>query len=203
MNNTKENILIVALELFARDGYEAVSVSKIAGELGMTKGALYKHYKNKRDIFDSIVARLYELDEERAHDYDVVAEAFEENPDEYKNIDLNSVKEFTMAQYRFWTEDKFTSNLRKMLSLEQYRNQEMQELYHNCIVSGPVKYMTDIFREMINKGILEENDPEMLAIEYFAPMFLFINMYDYSTDKKELVKKLEIHIDRFIEKYKI
>ena len=33
------------------DGYEAVCVSTIAGELGMTKGALYKHYKNKRDIF--------------------------------------------------------------------------------------------------------------------------------------------------------
>ena len=31
--------MIVALHLFARDGYEAVSVSQIAGELGMTKGA--------------------------------------------------------------------------------------------------------------------------------------------------------------------
>ena len=41
---TKEKILITALRLFAQDGYEAVSVSRIAGELGMTKGALYKHY---------------------------------------------------------------------------------------------------------------------------------------------------------------
>ena len=50
MTNTKEKILIIALRLFAIHGYEAVSVSQIAGELGMTKGALYKHYKNKRDI---------------------------------------------------------------------------------------------------------------------------------------------------------
>ena len=55
MADTKERILMTALRLFARDGYEAVSVSAIAGELGMTKGALYKHYRNKRDIFDSIV----------------------------------------------------------------------------------------------------------------------------------------------------
>ena len=54
MADTRENILNTALRLFARDGYEAVCVSTIAGELGMTKGALYKHYKNKRDIFDSI-----------------------------------------------------------------------------------------------------------------------------------------------------
>ena len=54
MTNTKEKILIIALRLFAIHGYEAVSVSQIAGELGMTKGALYKHYKNKRDIFNRI-----------------------------------------------------------------------------------------------------------------------------------------------------
>ncbi|WP_337425532.1 helix-turn-helix domain-containing protein [Gallintestinimicrobium sp.] len=54
---TKEDILIVALHLFARDGYEAVSVSQIAGELGMTKGALYRHYESKRvrEIFLNIL----------------------------------------------------------------------------------------------------------------------------------------------------
>ena len=58
MGNRKEEILIVALHLFAREGYEAVSVSQIAGELDMTKGALYRHYKSKRDIFDCIVQRM-------------------------------------------------------------------------------------------------------------------------------------------------
>ena len=58
MGNRKEEILIVALHLFARDGYEAVSVSQIAGELDMTKGALYRHYKSNRDIFDCIVQRM-------------------------------------------------------------------------------------------------------------------------------------------------
>ena len=65
MSNRKEEILIVALHLFARDGYEAVSVSQIAGELGMTKGALYRHYKSKRDIFDCIVQRMEQQDGEQ------------------------------------------------------------------------------------------------------------------------------------------
>ena len=59
MTDTKENILMTALYLFARDGYEAVSVSAIAGELGMTKGALYRHYKNKRDIDSRILKEAY------------------------------------------------------------------------------------------------------------------------------------------------
>ena len=59
MADTKEKILNTALRLFARDGYEAVSVRHISEELGMTKGALYRHYKNKRDIFDSIVKEAW------------------------------------------------------------------------------------------------------------------------------------------------
>ena len=51
MGNRKEEILIVALHLFARDGYEAVSVSQIAGELDMTKGALYRHLQKQKRYF--------------------------------------------------------------------------------------------------------------------------------------------------------
>lgn len=65
MGDTKEAILTTALQLFAGNGYEAVSVSEIAGALGMTKGALYKHYKNKRDIFDHILIRMEQRDAER------------------------------------------------------------------------------------------------------------------------------------------
>ena len=74
MSDTKEKILMAALRLFARDGYEAVSVSTIAGELGMTKSALYKHYRNKRDIFDSIVERMYSIDAQRSDEHDVPAD---------------------------------------------------------------------------------------------------------------------------------
>ena len=48
--DTKEEILITALHRFARDGYEAVSVSQIAGDLGITKGTVlpvlfrYSHF---------------------------------------------------------------------------------------------------------------------------------------------------------------
>ena len=80
MGNRKEEILIVALHLFARDGYEAVSVSQIAGELDMTKGALYRHYKSKRDIFDCIVQRMEQQDGEQAVAYDMPEEDKEKMP---------------------------------------------------------------------------------------------------------------------------
>ena len=68
MADTKERILTIALQLFSREGYEAVSMRMIADALGITKGALYKHYESKRDIFDHIVARMRQADAQRAQE---------------------------------------------------------------------------------------------------------------------------------------
>ena len=47
--NTKEKILEEALKLFAQSGYMGTSMNDIASKLGVTKAALYKHYKSKQD----------------------------------------------------------------------------------------------------------------------------------------------------------
>ena len=194
MTDTKENILMTSLHLFARDGYEAVSVSTISGELGMTKGALYKHYKNKRDIFDSIVERMYKIDAERSVQYKV--------PDGLKNegiaVSWDTVKQFTVAQYKFWTEDDFAQNFRKMLTLEQYRNEEMAKLYQSCIAAGPVAYMENIFSQMMADGNMKKADSKLLATEFFAPMYLLIGISDHSENKEQNLELLNRHIERFI-----
>ncbi len=194
MADTKENILMTSLHLFARDGYEAVSVSTISGELGMTKGALYKHYKNKRDIFDSIVERMYKIDAERSVKYKV--------PDGLKNegiaVSWDTVKQFTVAQYKFWTEDDFAQNFRKMLTLEQYRNEEMAKLYQSCIAAGPVAYMENIFSQMMADGNMKKADSKLLATEFFAPMYLLIGISDHSENKEQNLELLNRHIERFI-----
>lgn len=199
MVDTKENILMTALRLFAQNGYEAVSVSTIAGELGVTKGALYKHYKNKRDIFDSIVERMYQIDAERSRQYEVPEEKYELASTAYMNVSMDNIKNFAIAQYEFWTTDEFASNFRKMLSLEQYRNVEMAKLYSSCITAGPVEYMQDIFRKMMLKGLLREADPKQLALEFYAPQYLLINIADNSDDKVNLLELLNNHIERFIQ----
>ena len=201
MADTKEKILNTALRLFARDGYEAVSVRHISEELGMTKGALYRHYKNKRDIFDSIVERMIQIDAQRAGEYQMPVEIYDVSPDSYGNTSLESIQMFTIEQFRFWTEDEFASQFRKMLTLEQYRNEEMSELYSQCIVEGPVAYMEDLFRELIEKGKLKKAEPRQLAVEYYAPFFLMISMSDKSGETESYVDILKNHIDNFMKKH--
>ena len=201
MADTKEKILNTALRLFARDGYEAVSVRHISEELGMTKGALYRHYKNKRDIFDSIVERMIQIDAQRAGEYQMPVEIYDVSPDSYGNTSLESIQMFAIEQFRFWTEDEFASQFRKMLTLEQYRNEEMSELYSQCIVEGPVAYMEDLFRELIEKGKLKKAEPRQLAVEYYAPFFLMISMSDKSGETESCINNLNRHIESFMEKY--
>ena len=196
MCTTKEKILLTSLKLFAQDGYEAVSISKISGELGMVKSALYKHYKNKRDIFDSIINRMDELDYERAREYNMPDGNMDEIIKEYRNISTDKIRIYTEAQFKHWTEEEFSSLFRRMLTLEQYRNQEMSDLYQKYLVSGPIDYMTYLFAGITGK----KEEAKQLAIEFYGPIFLMYSLYDNKREEDDLAEMLKKHVDRFSKK---
>ncbi|MGN8655309.1 TetR/AcrR family transcriptional regulator [Blautia obeum] len=196
MGNRKEEILIVALHLFARDGYEAVSVSQIAGELDMTKGALYRHYKSKRDIFDCIVQRMEQQDSEQARQNEVPEESIEKVPEEYQNVSVEDFVGYSKSMFEYWTEDDFASSFRKMLTLEQFRNEEMQNLYQQYLVSGPTEYVKDLFKNM------EIKNPEENAIKFYANMFFYYSVYDGATDKTKVKCQFGQMLDKIVEEMK-
>ena len=196
MSNRKEEILIVALHLFARDGYEAVSVSQIAGELDMTKGALYRHYKSKRDIFDSIVKRMEQQDSEQARENEVPEESIEKTSEEYQNVSFDDFVEYSKSMFEYWTEDDFASSFRKMLTIEQFRSEGMQKLYQQYLVSGPAGYVKDLFKNMKIK------DPEENAVKFYANMFFYYSVYDGAADKAKAKCQFEQMLDKIVEEMK-
>lgn len=196
MCTTKEKILLTSLKLFAQDGYEAVSISKISGELGMAKSALYKHYKNKRDIFDSIINRMDELDYERAREYNMPDGNMDEIIKGYREISIDKIRIYTEVQFKHWTEEEFPSLFRRMLTLEQYRNQEMADLYQKYLVSGPIEYMTYLFAGITGK----KEEAKQLAIEFYGPIFLMYSLYDNKREEDDLAEMLKKHVDRFSKK---
>ena len=183
MADTKEAILTAALTLFAANGYEAVSVSQIAGRLGITKGALYRHYQNKRDIFDHILSRMEDMDLQQAKKFDLPEKAPEEDSSAYARASVQRLAEFSKAQYRYWTENEFASLFRRMLTLEQFQSREMQALYQNYLVSGPVRYVEEILR---CNGF---SAPGERAAAFFGTMFLCFSLYDSAEDKQLVTEK--------------
>ena len=191
MSTTKEKILTTALALFAANGYEAVSVSDIAGQLGMTKGALYKHYKNKRDIFDNILTRMERQDAERARAFALPEGTLSQMEETYRGASLEQLTAFSRAQFRYWTEDDFAAPFRRMLTLEQYRDDEMGRLYQQYLAAGPLSYVADLLES------LGSDCPQCRAAELYAPMFCLYSVYDGSADKAAVTVLADACISRW------
>lgn len=190
MGNTKEAILCTALELFARDGYEAVSVSQIAGALGMTKGALYKHYASKRDIFDQILVRMEQQDAAQAAQFQLPEGPREAMEAQYRAASLEQLLAFSLAQFRYWTQDGFAAAFRRMLTLEQFRSAEMQRLYQQYLAAGPAGYVADLLDAL---GVPE---PREQALSYYGAMFLAYSAYDGAADKEAVEAWLRRTLER-------
>ncbi len=63
MENTKEFIVEEAFKLFLNHSYEAVSINDISKAIGLTKGALYHHFRNKEELFKSVVDKFLYIPE--------------------------------------------------------------------------------------------------------------------------------------------
>ena len=197
--NTKERILETALELFAQSGYLGTSMSDIAGELRITKGALYKHYTSKQEILSSIVKRMNKMDYERAEEYEMPETEPDGFAEAYLHTPIEKIRAYAIAQFDHWTKEHFSSNFRKMLTLEQYRDPKLAKLYHDYLATGPTEYMAAIFRKLT-----DSDDAAMqLALDFYGPMFLLYSVYDGATDKESIAPRLRAHIDRFIEKIEL
>lgn len=192
--DTKERILETALTLFAQSGYLGTSMNDIAKELGITKAALYKHYAGKQEILQQIIQRMNGLDLERAQEYEMPETQPDGFAEAYQHTPAEKIRAYSIAQFRHWTEEGFSSRFRKMLTLEQYRDPEMSQLYQNYLASGPVEYMAAIFRRMTDS----DEDAMQLALEFYGPMYLLYSVYDGAEDKTTVIPMLEAHIDRFL-----
>ena len=182
MKTTKETIIKVSLQLFAERGFDAVSTSMIANQLGITKGALYRHFESKQAIFDAIWKCMLELDAERAAEDSVPEKNYSEGAESYRSVNGHNLCEFVNNQFDFWTENEFACNFRRMITLEQFKTPEMTKLYQDVICAGPVQYTKDIFTELGKQGKLNraalDMEPEILAMQLFAPLALVIQLYD-------------------------
>ncbi len=189
MGDTKERILQVALDLFARRGYEAVSVGDIAGALGLTKGALYRHFESKRAIFEAILARMEQQDAQEARDHDLPEGTVETDAAAYEAASLGDIIEFSRAMFRYWTEDPFAAPFRRMLTLEQYLSPEMASLYQQYLAAGPMGYVADLFRSL---GI---PDAERRAVSFYGPMFLLYSVWDGAEEKAAVTALLDEYMN--------
>ncbi len=195
MKTSKENMLLVALRLFAQKGYEATSIFDIAQELQITKGAIYKHFKNKQDILDAIISKMEENDQRFAEQFIMPIHVLSlEEKEAYQKVTMKQVIDFSIAMFTYWTEDEFASLFRKMLTIEQYHDIKMNLLYQNYLGDGPYQYILDIFKTM------EFKDYEEKALLFYGPMFSLYSLSDIDLElaKERLQKHFQYLLERLV-----
>lgn len=193
--DTKKVILTVALRLFSERGYDGVGIRDISKEIGIRESALYKHYSGKQDIFDSILKDI-----ERRYQEEVSTIL----PENMTNIlsGESDVREelfrISITMFNFYLKTEYGSQLRRMLTLEQYRTSEAGKFFRELIIDKGLDYISNVFTSLINDGVYIDADPMVMALQFYSPLYLLLSKYDNQPEKyEEAISFLEKHITIF------
>ena len=200
--NTRDEILKVALDLFSVNGYEATSISQIAEAVGIRKASLYSHFSNKQDILDTVIATV--LEEYDKHS--VFANADWDDPafaEDKKGMTADDALKMIQGQVRYILHDPKISRGRKMLMIEQFRNQELAQLHSRMNYDDILKFFAGMIEFMIREKILKKGNPELMAAQLALPVTVWINLCDREPSREEEAMGLiEKHVKQFFESYK-
>ena len=91
---------------------------------------------------------------------------------------------------------------RKMLAIEQFRDDRARELATRHFLTGLTDMFTHVFTGMMEKGLIRQDDPKMLAFAYTAPISALIHLCDREPEKTEdAIRKIEAFSRHFIATY--
>ena len=196
--NTKQEILDAALELFSVQGFEATSIAQIAGDVGIRKASLYSHFENKQAILDELVQEVLEQYEEHS----LFARVDQEKDAGSLPRTADGAVHMIQGQIRYILHDPAISRARKMLVIEQFQNPELAKLQTKQNYSDVLQYFTGLVKQLIRRGMLAEDDPEIMAAQFCLPISVWINLCDREPDREQEVMELvERHIRQFFRVY--
>ena len=193
--DTKERILLAALDMFSQNGYAGTNIRELAASLNMGKSSMYRHFESKEEIWNTL------LDEMTAY----YGERFG-SPEHLPPVpdSLEGLVGMTVRMADLTIHDEKIVMTRKLLSIEQFRDNRARELATRHFVTGLTEMFTRIFEGMMDRGLLRRDDPAMLAFAYTAPISVLIHLCDREPEKTAgVLEEIEAFSRHFIRVYGI
>ena len=191
--STRDKIMDVALNMFSERGYEAVSIRDICGEVGIKESTLYYHFKNKKDILDSLIEKFRShIDGLLAH----VDEITEKPPKKGKkgdDVSLQMVDSYMIDSYLF---DPFCNLMLRLMMIEQFHNEEIRALYEKTLFTDPYEIQMNVFKKLATAGVFPEKEVEWIVKEIHAYMTMLTFKYLLNgdlTNKRKKAYQKEVH----------
>ena len=192
-NDTKERILVAALEMFSQNGYAGTNVRELSASLGLVKSGVYKHFESKEAIWNALLDQMITY----YADHFGSAEHLPPIPDS-----LEGLVTMTMQMVNFTVHDEKIIMTRKVLTLEQFRDECARDLATKHFLTGLTEMFTQVFTGMMDQGLLRRDDPAMLVFAYTAPISALIHLCDREPEKtEEALRQVEAFSRHFIKTY--
>lgn len=196
--NTKEKILDEALTLFSEKGYANVFVGDIADRVGIKAPSLYKHYKNKKAIFDAIIDEMNRRFTEQAKALQINGTDAEADAEIYRNLSEDKLLKLGRELFLYYLHDDYTRRFRKMLTIEQFHDKELAKVYSKLYVDDPLSYQGMLLGLMVSAGVLKTDKVDIMTLHFYAPIYYLLTICDREPEREEQsLKMLDEHIRQF------
>lgn len=200
--NTKQRIIENALILFSEKGYEAVTVANIAEAVGIKAPSLYKHFKSKQDIFESILAELQSRYETQASMMNIGGTDAKKDAEHYLHISADMLENMVKGLFTFFLHDEYTARFRKMMTIEQFKNADIATLYSKQYFDDVINYQEVLFTNLMHQGLIKDGDARTIAFQFFTPILSLIALCDRQPEREaEAYQYLEEHVRQFNRMY--
>lgn len=201
---TKERIIDEAMNLFSTKGYKGTSVKNIADAVGIKDASLYKHFKSKQEILDTIVATMRQRIEDMSDAFGLPDDSdLQKSAAVYAKFDEDMLVEFSKKIFLFYLQDPFISRFWRMGTTLQFQNPEVYMVYSKLFFEDSITYQMALFHEMSKENIFIDADPQVMAMYFYSPIFFLLSKYANIIDKvEEALKILDKQVREFYRIYK-
>lgn len=164
--NTREIILMEALNLFSNKGYAAVSMRDIATVVGIRVSSIYHHFSGKQALFEALIQKATDVKEALQ---DVFLNAL------YK---AGRVEEEAFVQTGIYFLTGYLQNaqvepLLKVLECERFHNEDADRVWKELVIFTPLEHEENVFRILRERGeIVDATTDKELAAEYQAAIMM-------------------------------
>lgn len=190
----KKQILKIAFDLFAKNGFKKTTTKTIAEKAGISEALLYKHFSSKKELYESI----------RNYTKKQINEIINKLP--AKNAEINKIEDLKNYLYNFILNFlKLTEKKSKLIRLIMYAKLEDPEFSSLMIQpeEEPGSPLKSIFQKAIDKGLIKSVDSKLLSKYFFGIISSITEMKRITKPEKnknsitELNKNIDIILDLF------
>ena len=195
---TRERIIDEALTLFSQRGFEGVTVKEIAQAVGIKDSSLYKHFPSKQAIFGEIIDQM-EIRLNQMHAVLQVPDARRQDVSNFfSRQSSQSMTEMVEQMFIFYLRDPIVGRIRRLFTIEQFGNSTIAQQYGSLFIESALDYHVQVFSQMIASGAFLAGDPNLMALQFYSPIFLLLSKVDLHPEtENEAILLLNQHVMDF------